>query len=122
MSANPQRREVGHSALVENALLPVMPGRGGTDSDAFPFTVRLNADTLQSNGGSSMAAVCGGSLAMLDAGIPLESVVAGVSVGLVTHPVEVRQRGTPHGTARWERGTPHGTARWERGTPHGSIM
>ncbi|KAL4458391.1 hypothetical protein ABPG75_013256 [Micractinium tetrahymenae] len=73
------RREMGHSELAERALLPVLPDEG-----AFPFSLRLNADTLASSGSSSMAAVCGGSLALADAGVPLKALVAGVSVGLMT--------------------------------------
>ncbi|KAL4429595.1 hypothetical protein ABPG77_008644 [Micractinium sp. CCAP 211/92] len=73
------RREMGHSELAERALLPVLP-----DDAAFPFSLRLNADTLASSGSSSMAAVCGGSLALADAGVPLKALVAGVTVGLVT--------------------------------------
>ena len=72
------RRELGHSALVERSLLPVMPAAAD-----FPFTLRLNADTLASSGSSSMAAVCGGSLALMDSGVPLRALVAGVSVGLL---------------------------------------
>ena len=70
---------MGHSELAERALLPVIP-----DPDAFPFCLRLNAETLASAGSSSMAAVCGGSLALADAGVPLKALVAGVSVGLLT--------------------------------------
>lgn len=76
---NGQRREAGHSSLVERAMLPVLPSAA-----EFPFPLRLNADTLASNGSSSLAAVCGGSLALADAGVPLRSLVAGVSVGLMT--------------------------------------
>jgi polyribonucleotide nucleotidyltransferase len=71
------RREVGHSDLAERALLPVLPN----ESD-FPFSLRLNADTLASSGSSSMAAVCGGSLALLDAGVPLKGMVAGKRPGV----------------------------------------
>ncbi len=74
----PGRREIGHGALAERALLPVMPGE-----DAFPYTVRLVSDILESNGSSSMASVCGGSLALMDAGVPLGSPVAGVAMGLI---------------------------------------
>ncbi len=73
------RREIGHGALAERALLPVVP----EDAD-FPYTMRLVSDILESNGSSSMASVCGGSLALMDAGVPLVSPVAGIAMGLVT--------------------------------------
>ena len=65
---------MGHSELAERALLPVLP-----DEAAFPFSLRLHADTLASAGSSSMAAVCGGSLALADAGVPLKALVAGAA-------------------------------------------
>jgi polyribonucleotide nucleotidyltransferase len=74
----PGRREVGHGALAERALVPLMPGE-----EKFPYTVRVVSDILESNGSSSMASVCGGSLAMMDAGVPLGSPVAGIAMGLV---------------------------------------
>src|SRR5581483_5097683 len=74
----PGRREVGHGALAERALLNMMPAE-----EVFPYTVRIVSDILESNGSSSMASVCGGSLAMMDAGVPLKSPVAGVAMGLV---------------------------------------
>jgi polyribonucleotide nucleotidyltransferase len=74
----PGRREVGHGALAERALLPVVPSE-----DRFPYTIRVVSDILESNGSSSMASVCGGALAMMDAGVPLEAPVAGVAMGLV---------------------------------------
>src|SRR6476469_7544731 len=74
----PGRREVGHGALAERALTPMLPGE-----DGFPYTVRIVADILESNGSSSMATVCGGSLAMMDAGVPLKNAVAGIAMGLV---------------------------------------
>lgn len=70
------RREIGHGALAEKALRPVLP-------EDYPFTVRLTSEVLESNGSSSMATVCGGSLALMDAGVPLTDPVAGVAVGLV---------------------------------------
>ncbi|MDP8253156.1 MAG: polyribonucleotide nucleotidyltransferase [Candidatus Kaelpia aquatica] len=73
----PGRREIGHGALAEKALRAVMP----KDED-FPYTVRLVSDILESNGSSSMATVCAGSLAMMDAGVPLKSSVAGIALGL----------------------------------------
>ena len=74
----PGRREVGHGALAERALSPLIP-----TEEAFPYTIRVVSDILESNGSSSMASVCGGSLAMMDAGVPLKSPVAGIAMGLV---------------------------------------
>jgi polyribonucleotide nucleotidyltransferase len=74
----PGRREVGHGALAERSLTPLMPAE-----DQFPYTVRIVSDILESNGSSSMASVCGGSLAMMDAGVPIKSAVAGIAMGLV---------------------------------------
>ena len=74
----PGRREIGHGALAERALLPMMPAE-----DKFPYTVRLVSDILESNGSSSMASVCGGTLSMMDAGVPLKAAVAGIAMGLV---------------------------------------
>ncbi|XP_072763672.1 polyribonucleotide nucleotidyltransferase 1, mitochondrial [Anoplolepis gracilipes] len=71
------RRELGHGALAEKALRPILP-------KDCPFTIRLTSEVLESNGSSSMATVCGGSLALLDAGIPISSSAAGVAIGLVT--------------------------------------
>lgn len=73
------RRELGHGALAEKALRPIIP----TD---FPFTIRVTAEVLESNGSSSMASVCGGSLALMDAGVPISSAVAGVAIGLISKP------------------------------------
>ncbi|MBA0683420.1 hypothetical protein Goari_025081 [Gossypium aridum] len=73
------RREVGHGTLAEKALLAVLP-----PEDDFPYTVRINSEVMASDGSTSMATVCGGSMALMDAGIPLREHVAGVSVGLVT--------------------------------------
>ncbi|HYK87973.1 MAG TPA: polyribonucleotide nucleotidyltransferase [Acidobacteriota bacterium] len=78
MLRGPGRREVGHGALAERSLAPVMPGE-----EAFPYTVRVVSDILESNGSSSMATVCGGILALMDAGVPIKSPVAGVAMGLV---------------------------------------
>ena len=72
------RREVGHGALAERALFPVIPAE-----DAFPYTLRIVSDIMESNGSSSMASVCGGSLAMMDAGVPIKSAVAGIAMGLI---------------------------------------
>jgi polyribonucleotide nucleotidyltransferase len=74
----PGRREIGHGALAERALLPVIP-----DEQAFPYTIRIVSDILESNGSSSMASVCGGTLAMMDAGVPIKAPVAGVAMGLI---------------------------------------
>ncbi|WP_239489362.1 polyribonucleotide nucleotidyltransferase [Luteitalea sp. TBR-22] len=74
----PGRREVGHGALAERALAPVIPAEAD-----FPYTVRVVSDILESNGSSSMASVCGGSMAMMDAGVPLRAPVAGVAMGLI---------------------------------------
>jgi polyribonucleotide nucleotidyltransferase len=74
----PGRREIGHGALAERSLTPVMPVE-----EQFPYTVRVVSDILESNGSSSMASVCGASLAMMDAGVPLKSAVAGIAMGLV---------------------------------------
>jgi len=74
----PGRREIGHGALAERSLSAVIPAE-----TAFPYTLRVVSDTLESNGSSSMATVCGGALAMMDAGVPLASPVAGVAMGLV---------------------------------------
>ncbi len=72
------RREVGHGALAERAILAVMPG-----DDKWPYAMRVVSDILESNGSSSMATVCGASLSLMDAGVPLSSAVAGVAMGLV---------------------------------------
>ena len=74
----PGRREVGHGALAERALVAVVP-----DEDKFAYTVRIVSDILESNGSSSMASVCGGSMAMMDAGVPLKASVAGIAMGLI---------------------------------------
>jgi polyribonucleotide nucleotidyltransferase len=74
----PGRREVGHGALAERALAPIVPGE-----DKFAYTIRIVSDILESNGSSSMASICGGSMAMMDAGIPLKSAVAGIAMGLI---------------------------------------
>ncbi|XP_051507139.1 polyribonucleotide nucleotidyltransferase 1, mitochondrial [Myxocyprinus asiaticus] len=73
------RRELGHGALAEKALRPVIPKE-------FPFTIRVTSEVLESNGSSSMASVCGGSLALMDSGVPISSAVAGVAIGLISKP------------------------------------
>ena len=75
---SPGRREVGHGALAERALKPVIPSK-----DLFPYTLRIVSDILESNGSSSMATVCGGTLAMMDAGVPIKEPVAGIAMGLI---------------------------------------
>ncbi len=74
----PGRREVGHGALAERSILPVVPSE-----DKFPYTIRIVSDILESNGSSSMASVCGGILALMDAGVPIKAPVAGIAMGLV---------------------------------------
>ncbi len=75
----PSRREIGHGALAERALLPVIPSE-----ETFPYTIRVVSEILESNGSSSMATVCGGSLALMDAGVPIGAPVAGIAMGLFT--------------------------------------
>ena len=74
----PGRREIGHGALAERALERVMPRH-----EDFPYTIRIVSDTLESNGSSSMATVCGGTMSMMDAGIPIKAPVAGIAMGLI---------------------------------------
>jgi len=74
----PSRRDTGHGALAERALTPVLP-----DEKAFPYTIRIVSEILESNGSSSMATVCSGSLAMMDAGVPIKAPVAGIAMGLI---------------------------------------
>lgn len=74
----PGRREIGHGALAEKALIPVLPSK-----DSFPYTIRVVSDVLESNGSSSMATVCGGSLSLMDAGVPVKAPVGGVAMGLI---------------------------------------
>ncbi|HEY1954235.1 MAG TPA: polyribonucleotide nucleotidyltransferase, partial [Polyangiaceae bacterium] len=75
----PGRREIGHGALAERALLRMIP-----EQQDFPYTLRVVSETLESNGSSSMAAVCGGSLSLMDAGVPIKAPVAGIAMGLIT--------------------------------------
>jgi polyribonucleotide nucleotidyltransferase len=77
----PGRREIGHGALAERSLKAVVP-----PPERFPYTIRLVSDILESNGSSSMASVCGGTLALMDAGVPIKQPVAGISIGLVKEP------------------------------------
>ena len=74
----PKRRDIGHGALAERALVPVVP-----DTEAFPYTIRVVSDILESNGSSSMASVCGSSLSLMQAGVPLKAPVAGIAMGLI---------------------------------------
>lgn len=76
---SPGRREIGHGALAEKAILPVLP-----DKEVFPYTIRVVTEILSSNGSTSMAAVCGSTLSLMDAGVPIKAPVAGISIGLVT--------------------------------------
>ena len=75
----PKRREIGHGALAERALLPMIPPK-----EEFPYTLRLVSEALASNGSTSMASVCGSTLALMDAGVPIQAPVAGIAMGLVT--------------------------------------
>ena len=75
----PGRREIGHGALAERSIEPMIPAEAD-----FPYTIRVTSEILESNGSSSMATVCGATLALMDAGVPLKSPVAGISIGLVT--------------------------------------
>jgi polyribonucleotide nucleotidyltransferase len=77
----PSRRDIGHGALAERALMAVIP-----DEDVFPYTMRLVSEVVSSNGSTSMASVCGSTLALMDAGVPIKSPVAGVAMGLITDP------------------------------------
>lgn len=76
--AGPGRREIGHGMLAERSLIPILPSK-----DDFPYTIRIVSEILESNGSSSMASVCGGSLSMMDAGIPIKAPVAGIAMGLI---------------------------------------
>ncbi|HEM61810.1 MAG TPA: polyribonucleotide nucleotidyltransferase, partial [Chloroflexi bacterium] len=75
----PKRREIGHGALAENALSAVIPS-----AEDFPYTIRLVSEVLSSNGSTSMASICAGSLALMDAGVPIKASVAGMAMGLIT--------------------------------------
>ena len=74
----PKRREIGHGALAEKALLPLIP-----DPEQFPYTIRIVSESLSSNGSTSMASICSSSLALMDAGVPIERPVAGIALGLI---------------------------------------
>ena len=77
----PGRREIGHGALAERAIAPVLP-----PSEHFPYTIRIVSDILESNGSSSMATVCGATLSLMDAGVPIHAPVAGIAMGLISEP------------------------------------
>src|SRR6185312_1438585 len=76
--SGPGRREIGHGALAERSIEPMIP------LDTYPYSVRITSEIMESNGSTSMASVCGGSLALMDAGVPMIRPVAGISVGLCT--------------------------------------
>ncbi len=80
-SRGPGRREIGHGALAERALVPVIPSQ-----EEFPYTIRVVSEVLSSNGSTSQASICGSTLALMDAGVPIKKPVAGISTGLVTDP------------------------------------
>jgi polyribonucleotide nucleotidyltransferase len=82
---SPGRREIGHGALAERAITAVLP-----DETQFPYTIRVVSEILESNGSSSMATVCGSSLALMDAGVPIKSPVAGIAMGLIREGNEIR--------------------------------
>ena len=81
---SPSRREIGHGALAERAILPILPS-----NDKFPYTIRIVSEVLESNGSSSMATVCGASLSLMDAGVPIKAPVAGIAMGLILEGEEV---------------------------------
>ena len=78
-SRGPGRREIGHGALAEKALVPVLP-----TEEEFPYTIRVVSEVLSSNGSTSQASICGSTLALMDAGVPIKKPVAGISTGLIT--------------------------------------
>jgi len=78
MPRGPSRRDIGHGHLAERALKPILPGE-----EEFPYTIRIVSDILESNGSSSMASVCTGSLSLMDAGVPIKRPVAGIAMGLI---------------------------------------
>ena len=79
MLRGPRRREIGHGALAERALVPVLPSK-----DEFPYTIRVVSECMSSNGSTSMASVCGSTLALMDAGVPISAPVGGIAMGLVS--------------------------------------
>src|SRR5690606_15137544 len=81
----PGRREIGHGALAERALAPMIP-----PEEEFPYTIRVVSEVVESNGSTSQASVCGSTLALMDAGVPIKKPVAGVAMGLVKHEDQIR--------------------------------
>jgi polyribonucleotide nucleotidyltransferase len=81
----PGRREIGHGALAERAIAAILP-----DENGFPYTIRIVSEILESNGSSSMATVCGGTLSLMDAGVPIKAPVAGIAMGLIKEGEEIR--------------------------------
>jgi polyribonucleotide nucleotidyltransferase len=81
---SPSRREIGHGALAERAILPILPS-----NETFPYTIRIVSEVLESNGSSSMATVCGSTLSLMDAGVPIKAPVAGIAMGLIVENGEV---------------------------------
>jgi polyribonucleotide nucleotidyltransferase len=77
--SGPGRREIGHGALAERSIEPMIP-----DQNNYPYTIRVTSEIMESNGSTSMASVCGGTLALMDAGVPMIRPVAGISVGICT--------------------------------------
>jgi polyribonucleotide nucleotidyltransferase len=84
MMRGPGRRDIGHGALAERAIAVVLPTQ-----EEFPYTIRLVSDVLESNGSSSMATICGGSLSLMDAGVPIKTMVAGIAMGLIKEGEEI---------------------------------
>lgn len=84
----PGRRDIGHGALAERALVPVIPSK-----EDFPYTIRVVSEVLESNGSSSMAAVCGSTLSLMDAGVPITTPVAGIAIGLITENADGSTKG-----------------------------
>ncbi|MDD5154139.1 MAG: polyribonucleotide nucleotidyltransferase [Thermodesulfobacteriota bacterium] len=84
MMRGPGRRDIGHGALAERAITVVLPTQ-----EEFPYTIRLVSDVLESNGSSSMATICGGSLSLMDAGVPIKTMVAGIAMGLIKEGEEI---------------------------------
>ncbi|TQD94098.1 hypothetical protein C1H46_020293 [Malus baccata] len=86
----PSRREIGHGMLAERALEPILPSE-----DDFPYTIRVESTITESNGSSSMASVCGGCLALQDAGVPIKSSIVGIAMGMVLETEEFGGNGAP---------------------------
>jgi polyribonucleotide nucleotidyltransferase len=86
--AGPSRRDVGHGKLAERALQSIVPN--GQEAETFPYVIRIVSDITESNGSSSMASVCGGTMSLMDAGVPIKAPVAGIAMGLIKEGEEVR--------------------------------